>query len=123
MRILGGRYVMISVEDHGCGIAAGVLPRIFDPYFTTKPNGKGLGLASVHAIVAKHEGHIGVQSMLGAGTTFSVYLPACTAIQEAETAAGEPLQTGSGRVLVMDGEEPICQLLPQIRRLVGYDVE
>jgi PAS domain S-box-containing protein len=123
MPLLGGRYVMISVEDHGCGIAAGVLPSIFDPYFTTKPNGKGLGLASVHAIVAKHEGHIAVQSMLGAGTTFSVYLPACTAIQEAETAVGEPLQTGSGRVLVMDDEEPICQLLAQILRPLGYEVE
>ena len=81
-----GKYVMISVRDHGCGIAAEVLPRIFDPYFTTKQSGNGLGLATVHAIIAKHEGHITVQSMLGAGTTFSVYLPACAAAQPAESA-------------------------------------
>ena len=59
-----GRYVMISVRDHGCGIEAAVLPRIFDPYFTTKQSGSGLGLATVHAIIAKHEGHITVRSML-----------------------------------------------------------
>ena len=78
-----GRYVMISVRDHGCGIAADVLPRIFDPYFTTKRNGSGLGLATVHAIVAKHGGHITVQSMLGLETTVSIYLPACATAQPA----------------------------------------
>jgi PAS domain S-box-containing protein len=118
-----GRYVMISVEDHGCGISAEALPKIFDPYFTTKPSGRGLGLASVHAIVAKHEGHITVQSKLGAGTTIAVYLPACTAIHAAETAISEPLQTGSGRILVMDDEEPICELLEQILKRLGYEVE
>ena len=87
---------MISVRDHGCGIAADVLPRIFDPYFTTKQSGSGLGLATVHAIIAKHEGHITVQSMLGAGTTFSVYLPACAAAQPAESAIGEPIANRLG---------------------------
>jgi two-component system, cell cycle sensor histidine kinase and response regulator CckA len=121
--LLGGRYVMISIKDYGCGIAAEVLPSIFDPYFTTKRNGRGLGLASVHAIVAKHEGHITVQSILGAGTTFSVYLPACEPAQPTETATAEPLPIGSGRILVMDDEEPICQLLAQILERLGYEVE
>jgi PAS domain S-box-containing protein len=120
--ISGGRYVMISIADHGCGIRADVLPSIFDPYFTTKPNGRGLGLASVNAIVAKHEGHITVRSTLGVGTTFSVYLPACTAVEAAENASGEPLQPGSGRILVMDDEEPICQLLARILEQLGYEV-
>jgi PAS domain S-box-containing protein len=119
----GGRCVMISIADHGCGVGAEVLPNIFDPYFTTKPNGRGLGLASVNAIVAKHEGHITVKSTLGAGTTFSVYLPACAAIKAAETAIGEPLQTGSGRILIMDDEEAICQLLARILEQLGYEVE
>jgi two-component system, cell cycle sensor histidine kinase and response regulator CckA len=69
-----GKYVMISIQDHGCGIAADLVPRIFDPYFTTKQSGSGLGLAMVHSIIAKHEGYIAVQSTLGVGTTFSVYL-------------------------------------------------
>jgi PAS domain S-box-containing protein len=119
----GGRYVMISIADHGCGIGSELLPTIFDPYFTTKPNGRGLGLASVNAIVAKHEGHITVRSTLGVGTTFSVYLPACTAVKVTETLIGEPLQTGTGRILVMDDEEPICQLLGRILEQLGYEVE
>jgi PAS domain S-box-containing protein len=67
-----GGYVMVSIRDHGCGIEADVLPRIFDPYFTTKQSGSGLGLATVHAIIAKHEGRITVQSIPGAET-----LPPC----------------------------------------------
>ena len=118
-----GRYVMISVRDHGCGIEAAVLPRIFDPYFTTKQSGSGLGLATVHAIIAKHEGHITVRSMLGVETTFSVYLPACAAAQPVESAMGQQLQTGSGRILVMDDEEALRKLLAQILERLGYEVE
>ena len=118
-----GKYVMISVRDHGCGIEADVLPRIFDPYFTTKQGGSGLGLATVHAIIAKHEGHITVRSMLGVGTTFSVYLPACVAAQPAESAIGQQLQTGSGRILVMDDEEALRKLLAEILERLGYEVE
>ena len=114
---------MISVRDHGCGIEAAVLPRIFDPYFTTKQSGSGLGLATVHAIIAKHEGHITVRSMLGVGTTFSVYLPACAAAQPAESAMGQQLQTGSGRILVMDDEEALRKLLAQFLERLGYEVE
>ena len=118
-----GRYVMISVRDHGCGIAADVLPRIFDPYFTTKKSGSGLGLATVHAIIAKHDGHITVQSILGEETTFSVYLPACQAVQPAESGVGQQMETGSGRVLVMDDEEALRILLAQILKRLGYEVE
>ncbi|MBV8376302.1 MAG: response regulator [Verrucomicrobia bacterium] len=121
--ISDGRYVIISIADHGCGIGAEVLPNIFDPYFTTKPNGRGLGLASVNAIIAKHQGHITVKSTLGIGTTFSVYLPACTAVKAPEIAISEPLQNGSGRILIMDDEEPICHLLTRILTQLGYEVE
>jgi CheY-like chemotaxis protein len=100
-----------------------ILPRIFDPYFTTKQSGSGLGLATVHAIVAKHDGHITVQSILGAETTFSVYLPACRPVQPAESGVGQQMQTGSGRVLVMDDEEALCMLLAQILKRLGYEVE
>jgi CheY-like chemotaxis protein len=123
LSLRNGRYVMISVRDHGCGIAADVLPRIFDPYFTTKQSGSGLGLATVHAIIAKHEGRITVQSIPGAETTFSIYLPACKAAQPAESGVGQQLQTGSGRILVMDDEEALRTLLAQILKRLGYEVE
>jgi two-component system, cell cycle sensor histidine kinase and response regulator CckA len=118
-----GRYVVISVRDHGCGIAPDVLPRIFDPYFTTKHSGSGLGLATVHAIIAKHEGHITVQSMLGVETTVSVFLRACAGARLSESAIGQQLQPGSGRILVMDDEESLRRLLAQILKRLGYEVE
>ncbi len=118
-----GRYVMISVRDHGCGISADVLPRIFDPYFTTKQNGSGLGLATANAIIGKHEGDINVQSTLGEGTTFTVYLPACAAALPPESATGQHLQTGSGRILIMDDEEALRKLLTQVLKRLGYEVE
>ncbi len=71
-----GPRVRISIRDHGRGISAEVLRRIFDPYFTTKPGGSGLGLATAYAIVVKHGGHISVESTPGAGTVFTVDLPA-----------------------------------------------
>ncbi len=118
-----GKYIAISVRDHGYGIAADALPLIFDPYFTTKQSGSGLGLATVHSIITKHEGHITVQSILGLGTTFSIYLPACADVRLPEPASGEWLQTGSGRILVMDDEEEIRRLLEQILARLGYEVE
>jgi len=118
-----GKYVMISIQDHGCGIAADLVPRIFDPYFTTKQSGSGLGLAMVHSIIAKHEGYIAVQSTLGVGTTFSVYLPACEAAQPAESVIGQQLQAGSGRILVMDDEEALLIVLAQMLGRLGYEIE
>jgi PAS domain S-box-containing protein len=118
-----GKYIAISVRDHGYGIAADALPLIFDPYFTTKQSGSGLGLATVHSIITKHEGHITVQSILGLGTTFSIYLPACVDVRLPEPASDEWLQTGSGRILVMDDEEEIRRLLEQILARLGYEVE
>ena len=71
-----GNYVKISIQDQGAGIPADHLPRIFDPYFTTKQTGSGLGLATAYSIIKNHQGHISVESKLGAGTTFYIYLPA-----------------------------------------------
>ena len=71
-----GPYIRIAVRDQGTGISPEHMARIFDPYFTTKPTGSGLGLASVHSIVKQHGGYVGVSSTPGAGTEFSIYLPA-----------------------------------------------
>jgi signal transduction histidine kinase len=72
-----GRYVCLSVADEGVGISETILSRIFDPYFTTKPTGSGLGLATSYSIIRKHHGCITVDSQPGRGTIFKVYLPAC----------------------------------------------
>ena len=71
-----GKYVKITVADNGPGIEDNHLGRIFDPYFTTKPSGTGLGLATVHSIVSRHGGHLLVDSRPGEGSIFSIYLPA-----------------------------------------------
>ncbi|MEO0293165.1 MAG: ATP-binding protein [candidate division WOR-3 bacterium] len=70
-----GKYVKITIKDNGLGIAKKHLPRIFEPYFTTKQKGSGLGLSLVYSIIQKHDGYIGVDSKLGEGTTFYIYLP------------------------------------------------
>jgi Response regulator receiver domain/Histidine kinase-, DNA gyrase B-, and HSP90-like ATPase len=96
---------------------------IFDPYFTTKQSGSGLGLATVHAIIAKHEGRITVQSKPDTETTFSVYLPACQLAQPTESGGDQQLQSGSGRILLMDDEEALRILLARILKRLGYEVE
>jgi PAS domain S-box-containing protein len=122
-----GRYVAISVRDYGCGIDPEIVPRIFDPYFTTKETGTGLGLATAHSIVAKHDGRITVDSTPGAGTTFTIYLPASVPTsadaQRAEPAPGEAIFKGSGRILVMDDEEGLRMVLWRVLTQLGYEVE
>ncbi len=71
-----GRYLKLTITDQGIGIPVDHLPRIFDPYFSTKQQGSGLGLATVYSIVTNHEGHITVDSQLGSGTSFAIFLPA-----------------------------------------------
>jgi CheY-like chemotaxis protein len=117
-----GRYVRISVADEGTGIAPELLPRIFDPYFTTKQTGSGLGLATVYAIVKKHGGHVAVRSRLGVGTTFDVWLPATTR----ETAAPVAVRAGvaaagGGRVLVMDDEPVVRTAAAGMLAQLGYE--
>ncbi len=117
-----GNYVKISVEDHGTGIPAENLPKIFDPYFTTKPKGSGLGLTTCYSIIRRHEGLISVESVVGIGTTFFIYLPASgkTATLPKGT-ADRPVQ-GSGKVLIMDDEEIIREVAGQMLRHLGYEV-
>jgi two-component system cell cycle sensor histidine kinase/response regulator CckA len=117
-----GRYIKITVRDHGGGIPAAVLPNIFDPYFTTKSTGSGLGLATAYAIVTKHDGHLTVESEEGVGTTFFIYLPAAQQpLAAAPVAEAVPLG-GSGRILVMDDDVAIRDLLRELLTSVGYTV-
>jgi signal transduction histidine kinase/ActR/RegA family two-component response regulator len=119
---LGDAHVRISVLDYGHGIPADVLPRIFDPYFTTKPRGNGLGLATAYAIVAKHGGSLSVKSKPGQGSVFTIDLPASPQRPECQNLAVTRLQTGTGRLLVMDDEEGLRKLLATILGKLGYEV-
>ncbi len=120
-----GRYVRLDFTDHGPGISPADLGRIFDPYFTTKKNGNGLGLATVHSIVKKHAGHISAESQPGQGTTFHIWLPAA----ETDAPLAKPFLftantagavANGTRVLVMDDEQFICDLACSILKRHGY---
>ena len=119
-----GAYVKISFADQGIGIPQKVLPNIFDPYFTTKPAGHGLGLAISHSIITRHGGHISVHSEQGVGTTFSILLPAS---EKQRTTEGMPAEKPSaptgGRILLMDDDEIIHQVVGRMLKTLGYDVE
>ncbi|MDD2270622.1 MAG: PocR ligand-binding domain-containing protein [Desulfuromonadaceae bacterium] len=118
-----GMYVRLVFEDEGCGIADDTLKRIFDPYFTTKSSGNGLGLASVYSIVARHGGHIGVASVIGKGTVFTVYLPSIGATYEHyqhRSAAQSCCVHEGGAVLVMDDEDIIRDMTAEMLRALGY---
>lgn len=119
-----GNYVEITIEDHGVGISKEHLGRIFDPYFSTKQKGSGLGLATAYSIVRSHDGHISAESELGVGTTLRIYLPASSqpAPKKEEGEVEAPLR-GKGRILAMDDEEMIRELLSKTLSLAGYEVE
>jgi CheY-like chemotaxis protein len=119
--ISAGKYVRISIQDNGCGIPAEVLPKIFDPYFTTKENGSGLGLATAYSIVTKHHGHISADSIVGQGSTFHVHLPASEMSPVTQPTA--MVRMGAGRILVMDDEEAIRTLLVLMMGQLGYEAE
>jgi PAS domain S-box-containing protein len=105
-----GAYLRVDVEDNGSGIPPEILPRIFDPFFTTKKSGTGLGLATVDSIIRRHGGRLGVQSVLGAGTVFTFFLPVATKPLQEATRRAPALRFGTGRILFMDDDAKICEL-------------
>jgi signal transduction histidine kinase len=123
MSLTKGRYVKISISDRGVGIPEQHLHKIFDPYFTTKQKGSGLGLATVYSIIKKHDGYIGVESKLGVGTTFQVYIPASETGLLEVTERKENPHAGSGKILVMDDEEIIREVAAEILGHLGYITE
>ncbi|MBI5505075.1 MAG: response regulator [Deltaproteobacteria bacterium] len=122
-----GRFARLRVIDNGVGMDAATLERIFDPFFTTKPlgEGTGLGLSVVHGSVAAHGGAITVASHPGAGTTFTVYLPAAETPQykaATEEAAIERVSAGGQHVLYLDDEESLVLLATRLLERLGYRV-
>jgi len=117
--------IRITLQDNGCGIPAEMLPKIFDPYYTTKPDGNGLGLAICHSILKKHNAHISVQSVPGSGTTFIIQLPVSLK-QKTHQASPEQkhMETApqKARILIMDDDKMIIDLSRQILEHLGYEV-
>jgi two-component system cell cycle sensor histidine kinase/response regulator CckA len=113
-------YVKISIRDHGVGIPADHLQKIFDPYFTTKQKGSGLGLATSYSIISRHNGYITVESGLGVGATFHIYLPASQKTIPDSVDQRKKLFAGRGRILVMDDEDIMRLIVGNMLEELGY---
>lgn len=118
-----GRYIKISVRDTGIGIPEKLLSKIFDPYFTTKQHGSGLGLSVVYSIISKHNGHISVESDPGVGTNFIVLLPAVISEKKKSIEFDAVIPRGAGRILVMDDDELVCEVANGLISSLGYEVK
>lgn len=116
-----GDFVKVSIKDSGIGIPKEIMPRIFDPFYTTKIKGHGLGLATCYSIVSRHGGCIDVESEPGKGSTFHVYLPASSEAVVAKAAAVIS-HKGSGTIIVMDDEEVVRDTFRQMLEMLGYTV-
>ena len=119
-----GRFVKLVVKDTGIGMDAATRARIFEPFFTTKRPGlgTGLGLASVYGIVRSHAGFMTVESEVGIGTTFSVFLPATDLPTMEDETPPAAIMHGSGTVLVVDDEQYVLKVLTGLLESIGYDV-
>jgi signal transduction histidine kinase/CheY-like chemotaxis protein len=119
----GAGRVLIEVSDTGAGIAPEHVSRIFEPFFTARVGGTGLGLAVSHSIIQRHGGSIRVESELGRGSTFTVELPASTLVSPSEQSAPSPSRRFEGRVLVMDDEEAVRRIARLLLTRLGFEVE
>lgn len=113
----------MSAFGTGIGIPQEHLSKIFDPYFTTKQKGNGLGLASAYSIIKSHNGYIGVESELGVGTKFHIYFPASEKEIPAEVDIKERPLGGKERILVMDDDEAVREVTGAVLNHIGYEVE
>ena len=134
--LLSGDYLRVTVRDHGVGISPEHLPRIYDPFFTTKKQARGLGLAAAYSIIQRHGGHIAVDSHVGLGTTVTFHLyamrPVAPELKPAPDSGMEPpvakvdpethSNRGKLRVLVMDDDQSILMLAGIMFKQLGYDV-
>ncbi|MGO9122972.1 MAG: PAS domain S-box protein [Desulfomonilaceae bacterium] len=118
-----GKYLKLSIKDQGVGIPAKILPKIFDPYFTTKQKGSGLGLATAYSIVKNHEGLITAESEPEVGTIFHIYLPASERAMIGDKDTDRSVVAGEGKILLMDDEEMIRHMAGEMMSLLGYEVD
>ena len=120
--LAAGRYVEITISDTGIGIPGQYLDKIFDPYFTTKEKGSGLGLATSYSIISNHGGAIDVRSEVGKGSSFLLYLPVSSAAPEPRETAAVPAAGKGRRILVMDDEELVRNVAEELIRELGHEV-
>ena len=121
--IKNGKYVKITVKDTGVGIPEEHLPKIFDPYFTTKEEGSGLGLATAYSIIKNHAGYIMAESAAGVGTTFYIHLPASKKEIDRVEAVEEKLVSGKEKILVMDDDDIVRDVAGKMLTKLGYEVD
>ena len=120
------KYLKIIVQDEGIGIPKKYIDKIFDPYFTTKKTGNGLGLATTYSIIKKHKGHLEIESEFGKGTKFTIYLPASNQKidkKDKNSDNGIIEVVSSARVLIMDDEEVIRAMSSKMVSMLGYMVD
>lgn len=121
--LIGDKYVKTTVEDEGIGIPKEYLSKIFDPYFTTKQSGSGLGLATSYSIIKNHGGYIAVDSELHVGTKFYIYLPANGKLDSHTVHIDNDIVWGSGRVLLMDDKHEVLEAVGEMLCHIGYEVD
>jgi two-component system cell cycle sensor histidine kinase/response regulator CckA len=117
-----GSYVLITLEDQGVGISENNLNKIFDPYFSTKHEGHGLGLATSYSIIKKHGGLLAADSKLGQGSVFRFYLPASTERETGQAATKKEIHYGKGSILLMDDEKHFIEDSKELLSYLGYEV-
>ncbi|NLV15598.1 MAG: PAS domain S-box protein [Syntrophomonadaceae bacterium] len=120
--LAAGKYIKIFVQDEGSGIPEDHHKKIFDPFFTTKSTGSGLGLATAYSIIKNHNGYIGIESSAATGTSFIIYLPVSVHSQTDYATHQVSSSHGKGRILVMDDEAKIREVVREMLRNIGYDV-
>jgi CheY-like chemotaxis protein len=120
-----GDYVVLEVRDNGAGIEPGVLEKIFDPFFSTKFTGRGLGLAAVHGIIRTNGGAIEVETQLGVGSTFRVFMPAAAkpVSEPAEPIDEVSATSDTGTILIVDDESIVCSTASAALQHAGHKVE
>ena len=116
------KFVKLTIKDTGVGISKENLHKIYDPYFTTKDKGNGLGLATAYSIIKKHEGMIRVESVVGEGTTFFINIPASDKIPSVGKADNPDLRTGEGRILIMDDDKVVRMVAIEMLTNSGFEV-
>ena len=120
----GGSFVRIDIQDIGTGISEQHLAKIFDPYFTTKQKGSGLGLATSYSIIRNHGGVIEVSSELNKGPTFTIYLPAAKGVEmEARATSAPTVEAKKGRILIMDDEDLVRYIASEMLVSIGHEVQ
>jgi len=118
-----GQYIRIAIRDHGQGIPHEHLDKIFDPYFTTKIKGHGLGLSVCYSIIKNHDGHISVRSKINSGTTFRIFLPASHIDIPGKKEPKIHMNHGKGKILLMDDEDMILSVTSKMIKTLGFEVE